>query len=306
MLREHGADDLIEHGRLVAAGRAEPLPRLLVMIDEFATLAAELPDFIASLVGIAQRGRSLGVHLLLATQRPSGAVNENIRANTNLRICLRVQTAQDSNDVIDSPAAAGIGRGQPGRAYVRLGPSELHPIQTALVTRLGAGPRPAPVECAGSRSRRTAAAAAGGRPDRRLSGGPRPRRLVAAAREAAAERAHRRAVPGCRRCRRRSALEDLLELRAAAPVRRRAGAAWSARRWSTTRAPRPSTRLGWNLDAGNLLLFGIGGSGTTTALQTLATVAGRARRSRRAAHLRAGLRRRRAAGAASACPTSAR
>ena len=64
---------------------------------------------------------------MLATQRPSGAVNDNIRANTNLRICLRVQTPQDSSDVIDSPAAASIRRRQPGRAYVRLGPSELHP-----------------------------------------------------------------------------------------------------------------------------------------------------------------------------------
>ncbi|HTU84916.1 MAG TPA: FtsK/SpoIIIE domain-containing protein, partial [Solirubrobacteraceae bacterium] len=134
VLREHGAGDLIEYGRLIAEGRAEPLARLLVIIDEFATLAAELPEFIASLVGIAQRGRSLGVHLLLATQRPSGAVSENIRANTNIRICLRVNTPQESNDVIDAPAAAQIGRSQPGRAQVRLGPSELVPIQTALVS----------------------------------------------------------------------------------------------------------------------------------------------------------------------------
>ena len=59
-------------------------------------MAAELPDFIESLVGIAQRGRSLGVHMILATQRPGGAVNDNIRANTNLRISLRVQEAAES------------------------------------------------------------------------------------------------------------------------------------------------------------------------------------------------------------------
>ena len=111
----------------MAEGRAQPLPRLLVIIDEFATLAAELPDFITALVGVAQRGRSLGVHLLLATQRPSGAVNENIRANTNLRVCLRVQASQDSADVIDDPAAALIPRTQPGRAYVRLGPRRARP-----------------------------------------------------------------------------------------------------------------------------------------------------------------------------------
>src|SRR6185312_2416589 len=145
VLREHRATDLIEYDRLVAQGDAAPLPRLLVVIDEFATLASELPDFVPSLVGIAQRGRSLGVHMLLATQRPSGAVNENIRANTNLRVCLRVQNSQDSTDVIDSPAAAKIPRNQPGRAQVRLGPSELIPVQTALVSGITAGPAAAAV-----------------------------------------------------------------------------------------------------------------------------------------------------------------
>ena len=95
-----------------------PLPRLVVVVDEFATLKAELPDFVDSLVGVAQRGRSLGVHLVLATQRPSGAVSDNIRANTNLRIALRVQDAADSTDVIDRPDAARIGR-EPARAGPR-------------------------------------------------------------------------------------------------------------------------------------------------------------------------------------------
>src|SRR5439155_13004068 len=84
------------------------LARLVVVIDEFATMAAELPDFLGALVGIAQRGRSLGVHLLLATQRPSGAVNANIKANTNLRIALRVQDGSDSTDIVDHPSASTI------------------------------------------------------------------------------------------------------------------------------------------------------------------------------------------------------
>ena len=108
----------------------------MVVIDEFATLKAELPEFIDALVGVAQRGRSLGVHLLLATQRPQGAINDNIRANTNLRIALRVQDAADSTDVIDVPDAAAIPRTAPGRAYVRLGPGEVVAIQTALSTGL--------------------------------------------------------------------------------------------------------------------------------------------------------------------------
>src|SRR6185437_11682671 len=60
------------------------MPRLVIVVDEFATLVEELPDFIGGLVGIAQRGRSLGVHLVLATQRPEGAVSSDIRANTRL------------------------------------------------------------------------------------------------------------------------------------------------------------------------------------------------------------------------------
>lgn len=130
-LRAAGATDLPAY---LAMEPDEPLPRLLVVIDEFATMAKELPDFMDSLVGIAQRGRSLGVHLLLATQWPSGAVNDNIRANTNLRIALRVQDSGDSIDVVGTSQAASIGRGQPGRGYLRLGPGEIEPFQAALVT----------------------------------------------------------------------------------------------------------------------------------------------------------------------------
>ena len=134
VLREAGVSDLDEYRARVAAGAAAPLPRLLVAVDEFATLVAELPDFVDRLVSIAQRGRSLGVHLLLATQRPAGAVSDNIRANTNLRIALRVQDAADSTDVIGSAAAADLTRRLPGRGYVRLGPGEIVPFQAALVT----------------------------------------------------------------------------------------------------------------------------------------------------------------------------
>ena len=108
------------------------------MIDEFASLVRDLPGFVAGLVDIAQRGRSLGIHLVLATQRPSGAVSADIRANTNLRIALRVTDAVESADVIDAPDAAQISRATPGRAYVRLGHASLVPFQAA---RIG-GPAP--------------------------------------------------------------------------------------------------------------------------------------------------------------------
>ena len=132
ILREAGAPDLPAY--LAQGAPAGPLPRLVVVIDEFATLATELPDFLGALVGIAQRGRSLGVHLILATQRPSGAVNASIKANTNLRIALRVQDDGDSTDIIDRSDAARLSRTAPGRAYVRRGAGDVVLVQTPLST----------------------------------------------------------------------------------------------------------------------------------------------------------------------------
>ena len=110
-----------------------PLPRLLLVIDEFATLVRELVEFVPGLVGLAQRGRSLGLHLLLATQRPAGAVSHEIRANTNLRIALRVTDRTESTDIINAPSAAAISPATPGRALVRRGDGPPLPFQTAWV-----------------------------------------------------------------------------------------------------------------------------------------------------------------------------
>ncbi len=155
VLRAAGVADL---GALAAASGDEPLPRLVVVIDEFAALSAELPGFIPSIVGVAQRGRSLGVHLVLATQRPGPAVTDDIRANTNLRIALRVQEPAESVDVVGVPVAAGFPHGRPGRAALRLGASEVVVFQsacTALPAR--AATRPVDVHPLG-RSRSTDAA----------------------------------------------------------------------------------------------------------------------------------------------------
>ncbi|WP_435843914.1 FtsK/SpoIIIE domain-containing protein [Streptomyces fructofermentans] len=110
-----------------------PMPRLLLVIDEFASMVRELPDFISGLVNIAQRGRSLGIHLVLATQRPGGAVTPDIRANTNLRIALRTTDTSESRDIIDAPDSGEISAANPGRAYARLGPSALLPFQSGRV-----------------------------------------------------------------------------------------------------------------------------------------------------------------------------
>jgi S-DNA-T family DNA segregation ATPase FtsK/SpoIIIE len=266
VLREHRATDLIEYDRLVAQGEASALPRLLVVIDEFATLASELPDFVPSLVGIAQRGRSLGVHMLLATQRPSGAVNENIRANTNLRVCLRVQNSQDSSDVIDSPAAAKIPRNQPGRAQVRLGPSELIPVQTALVSGITAGPAAAavstePFVVTSDRERQNGSEA-------ESSAASDLQRLVAAAGEAFAG-AHSLRRPWLPPLRGNVRLDELLAM---GPPRALGGETGLVIPLALADDPEAQAQypIGWNVNAGNLLLYGIGGSGTTTALATLA------------------------------------
>jgi S-DNA-T family DNA segregation ATPase FtsK/SpoIIIE len=121
ILAAAGAKDLEDYTALTEP-RRDALPRLVIVIDEFASLVRDLPDFVAGLVGIAQRGRSLGIHLILATQRPSGVVSADIRANTSLRIALRVTDAAESADVIDAADAAHIPRATPGRAYRRFRP----------------------------------------------------------------------------------------------------------------------------------------------------------------------------------------
>lgn len=130
VLRESGAVDLADH----RARGGPSLPRLVVVIDEFSTLAAELPTFLGALVGIAQRGRSLGIHLVLATQRPAGVVSDDIRANTNLRVALRLQDVTDARDVVGDDGPASFPRGMPGRAMLRLGADEHVVFQAARST----------------------------------------------------------------------------------------------------------------------------------------------------------------------------
>lgn len=100
-----------------------PLPHLIIIVDEFAELKAEFPDFMKELVSTARIGRSLGVHLILATQKPSGQVSEQIWSNSRFKLCLKVQTPEDSNEMIKSPLAAEIA--EPGRAYFQVGNNEI-------------------------------------------------------------------------------------------------------------------------------------------------------------------------------------
>ncbi|MEU3186043.1 FtsK/SpoIIIE domain-containing protein [Streptomyces sp. NPDC006923] len=134
VLASADAKDHVEYRAKRAADPSlAPLPRLLLVIDEFATLVREVPDFVPGLISIAQRGRSLGIHLILATQRPAGVVTGDIRANTNLRIALRVTDQTESHDVVDTKEAVDISPRTPGRAVVKRGPRLAEPFQTAWV-----------------------------------------------------------------------------------------------------------------------------------------------------------------------------
>ncbi len=113
-------------------GAAETPPALLIVVDEFAALVQEVPDFVNGVVNVAQRGRSLGLHLILATQRPAGVITGNLRANTNLRVALRMADESDSSDVIDSGDAAFIDAGHPGRGFAKVGPGRAIAFQSAF------------------------------------------------------------------------------------------------------------------------------------------------------------------------------
>ncbi|MDQ2724746.1 MAG: FtsK/SpoIIIE domain-containing protein [Actinomycetota bacterium] len=300
---ELGAKDLAEfrdrRRRLVDGGSPAPpsLPRLVVIIDEFAAMATELAEEIGALTDLTARGRSLGVHLLLATQKPSTAVNAEIRTNTRLRISLQVEDKQDSMDVVGVPDAAAIR--QKGRGFFRVGSSEIVPIQTALASgdtlgatsvavdiarfRFGAVPRaetPKPAPPARSTAKaaeaaETAKAAAtahtstgeedGGRGEEAndltklvsaigasfaASGQPRPRK------------------PWPDPLPDRFELADLHPLADSLPPAPDPTTIYFA----LADDPAAQTRYpaGWTLSQGNLLIYGVVGSGTTTALASVA------------------------------------
>lgn len=122
------AKDLLE---LEKRQDPETPPALVLVIDEFAALAGEVPEFVDGVVDIAQRGRSLGIHLIMATQRPAGVIKDNLRANTNLRVALRMADESDSKDVVDDPIAASFPPSIPGRGIAKTGPGRLVPFQSA-------------------------------------------------------------------------------------------------------------------------------------------------------------------------------
>ncbi|NBH71646.1 type VII secretion protein EssC [Clostridiaceae bacterium] len=127
VFNEHNVNNINLYTKLYKNGEAAmPVPHLFIIIDEFAELKREESDFMKELISVAQVGRSLGVHLILATQKPSGTVDDNIWSNSKFRLCLRVQDRQDSNDMLHKPDAAYIT--QAGRCYLQVGNDELYEL----------------------------------------------------------------------------------------------------------------------------------------------------------------------------------
>ncbi len=104
----------------------EPIAHLFIISDEFAELKAQQPDFMDELISTARIGRSLGVHLILATQKPSGVVDDQIWSNTKFKICLKVQSASDSVEMLKRPEAASLK--EAGRFYLQVGYDEIFEI----------------------------------------------------------------------------------------------------------------------------------------------------------------------------------
>ncbi len=115
--------DIYKYQKYYRAGvLKEPMSHLFIISDEFAELKAQQPEFMDELISTARVGRSLGVHLILATQKPSGVVNDQIWSNSKFKICLKVQTAGDSNEMLKKPDAASIK--ETGRFYLQVGYDE--------------------------------------------------------------------------------------------------------------------------------------------------------------------------------------
>ncbi|MDH3295575.1 MAG: FtsK/SpoIIIE domain-containing protein, partial [Acidimicrobiia bacterium] len=140
------------------------MPSLVIVIDEFAALKSEVPAFVDGLIDVAQRGRSMGVHMILATQKPGGVITPQIDANTNIRVALRVANESDSRELIGVVDAATIATDRPGRALLKIGGgSQPIEFQSAYVGGRSVGPTKvepglAPFEYRAGRSRiRTAA-----------------------------------------------------------------------------------------------------------------------------------------------------
>lgn len=124
---DSGVNNINDYTKLYDDGCVkEAMPHVMIIIDEFAELKKEQPEYMAQLISVAAVGRSLGIHLILATQKPTGVVDEKIRSNSKFRICLRVEDKSDSQDMLHKQDAAYIR--ECGRGYLQVGNDEIYEI----------------------------------------------------------------------------------------------------------------------------------------------------------------------------------
>ena len=136
-LRNLGVNSYHDYLRLCAStGEIPQYPEVVIVVDEFRMLVESMPDAMTELMRIATIGRSLGIHLLLATQRPQGSISQDIRANIATNICLRVASAQDSYNLLGHEKAAHISASSPGAGYVSLPDGRILAFRAPLVDAL--------------------------------------------------------------------------------------------------------------------------------------------------------------------------
>jgi len=136
-LRNLGVNSYHDYLRLCAStGKTPQYPEVVIVVDEFRMLVESMPDAMTELMRIATIGRSLGIHLLLATQRPQGSISQDIRANIATNICLRVASAQDSYNLLGHEKAAHISASSPGAGYVSLPDGRILAFRAPLVDAL--------------------------------------------------------------------------------------------------------------------------------------------------------------------------
>ena len=122
-IADEGTMDIYTYQKLYRAGKVSiPLSHLFIISDEFAELKSQEQEFMDQLISAARIGRSLGVHLILATQKPAGVVDSQISSNAKFRVCLKVQTRADSDEMLRRPEAAELK--ETGRFYLQVGYNE--------------------------------------------------------------------------------------------------------------------------------------------------------------------------------------
>jgi len=127
LFAQYEVNHINQYQKLYKEGKtAIPMPHLFLISDEFAELKSEQPEFMKELISTARIGRSLGIHLILATQKPSGVVDGQIWSNSKFKLCLKVQDSADSNEMLKTTDAANIT--QPGRAYLLVGNNEVYEL----------------------------------------------------------------------------------------------------------------------------------------------------------------------------------